>query len=58
MIEPVEDSQSTAHDYVLLLSDWTDEEPYEVLRTLKRGSDWYALQKGSSQSIFGAARLS
>jgi hypothetical protein len=26
------------------------------MRTLKRGSHWYALQKGSSQSIFGAAK--
>jgi len=44
-------------DYVIVLSDWTDEDPHQVLRTLKRGSEWYALQKGSAQSIFGAARL-
>ena len=46
----------TAHDYVVLLSDWTTESPASVLRTLKRGSHWYALEKGSSQSIFGAAK--
>jgi len=45
------------HDEVVLLSDWTDEDPHQVLRTLKRGSDWYALEKGSAQSILGAARL-
>jgi FtsP/CotA-like multicopper oxidase with cupredoxin domain len=45
------------HDYVVLLSDWTDEDPHEVTRTLKRGSEWYAIQKGSGQSILGAARL-
>jgi hypothetical protein len=28
-----------------------------VNRTLKRGSHWYALEKGSAQSIVGAARL-
>jgi FtsP/CotA-like multicopper oxidase with cupredoxin domain len=44
-------------DYVILLSDWTDEDPHQVLRTLKRGSEWYAIEKGSGQSIFGAARL-
>ncbi len=44
-------------DYVVLLSDWTDENPHEVLRTLKRGSEWYSIQKGSGQSIFGASRL-
>jgi FtsP/CotA-like multicopper oxidase with cupredoxin domain len=40
-----------------LFSDWTDENPHEVNRTLKRGSEWYAIQKGSGQSILGAARL-
>ncbi len=44
-------------DRVLMLSDWTDVEPHEVLRTLKRGSDWMAIEKGSGQSIFGAAKL-
>jgi FtsP/CotA-like multicopper oxidase with cupredoxin domain len=44
-------------DHVILLSDWTDEDPHDVLRTLKRGSEWYSLQKGSSQSIIGALRL-
>lgn len=44
-------------DHVVLLSDWTDEDPHQVLRTLKRGSEWYAIEKGSGQSIFGAARL-
>ena len=44
-------------DHVLMLSDWTDEDPHEVNRTLKRGSEWFATQKGSGQSILGAARL-
>ncbi len=57
VIEPVKESHTPDRDYVLLFSDWTDEDPHEVLRTLKRGSEWYALQKGSSQSIIGAARL-
>ena len=53
----IEDGKyQTKRDYVLLLSDWTTESPDSVLRTLKRGSHWYALQKGSSQSIFGAAK--
>ncbi len=44
-------------DFVVVLSDWTDEDPAEVNRTLKRGSEWYAIEKGSAQSILGAARL-
>lgn len=43
-------------EYVLVLSDWTDEDPDEVMRTLKRGSEYYALKKGSVQSIAGAIK--
>ena len=28
---------------VLVLSDWTNEDPQEVMRTLMRASDWYAI---------------
>ena len=44
-------------DHVLLLSDWTDEDPHTVLHTLKRGSGWYAIRKKSAQSILGAAAV-
>jgi hypothetical protein len=42
---------------VILFSDWTNEDPHEVMRTLKRGSERFALEKGSAQSLIGAARL-
>ena len=58
VIVPEKSSIKTERDYVLLLSDWTDEDPHAVNRTLKRGSEWYAIQKGSGQSILGAMRLS
>lgn len=44
-------------DHVVLLSDWTDEDESSVLHTLKRGSEWYSIRKGSGQSVLGAARL-
>lgn len=44
-------------DYPVVLSDWTDEDPHAVQRELKRGSDWYAVEKGSARSLLGAARL-
>jgi len=44
-------------DHVVVLSDWTDEDASSVLHTLKRGSEWYSLQKSSGQSMLGAARL-
>lgn len=57
VIEPRQNVPKPDRDYVVLLSDWTDEDPREVIRTLKRDSEWYALQKGSAQSILGAARI-
>jgi hypothetical protein len=56
VITPPHPDIKTNRDHVVLLSDWTDEDPHAVLRTLKRGSEWYSLEKGSGQSIFGAAK--
>jgi FtsP/CotA-like multicopper oxidase with cupredoxin domain len=41
---------------VLLLSDWTDEKPYEVERSLHYATDWYAIRKGSTQDYAGAIK--
>ncbi len=57
VIEPLRKRLQVDRDYVVLFSDWTDEDPHEVLRTLRSGSEWYAIEKGSSQSVFGAARM-
>ena len=57
VIEPQHGDRHADSDYVILLSDWTTEDPHSVLRSLKRGSEWYALDKGSSQSILGATRM-
>jgi FtsP/CotA-like multicopper oxidase with cupredoxin domain len=37
-------------DYVVVLSDWTNENPNQVLSNLKKDGDYYALKKGSVQS--------
>ncbi len=47
---------SSDQDKVIVLSDWTDENPDEILRALKSGSDYYSLQKGTMQSLLGAAK--
>lgn len=57
VIDPAAPAVPDAREYVVLLSDWRDDEPHGLLRRLKRGSDWFALEKGSAQSIVGAARL-
>jgi FtsP/CotA-like multicopper oxidase with cupredoxin domain len=57
VIEPPAPRFQADRDYVILLSDWADEDPHQIIRTLKRGSEWFTIEKGSAQSIFGAARL-
>jgi FtsP/CotA-like multicopper oxidase with cupredoxin domain len=56
VIYPKDKNMQADREYVLVLSDWTDENPDEVLRTLKRGSDYYLLKKGTMQSLVGAIR--
>lgn len=43
-------------DYVLVLSDWTNESPGSVMRALMSGTEYYAVKKGNAQSIVEAAR--
>lgn len=55
VIEPKDGERIKAdQDIVLLLSDWTNENPNEVMRTLMRNSEWYAIRRGMAQSILGA----
>jgi FtsP/CotA-like multicopper oxidase with cupredoxin domain len=37
-------------EYTVLLSDWTDERPEEVQRSLHFATDWYSIRKGSMQA--------
>lgn len=43
-------------EYVVLLSDWTNEMPMEVERSLHIASDWYAIRKRSTQNYFDAVK--
>src|SRR5579863_2668360 len=43
-------------EYTVLLSDWTDERPEEVQRSLHYATDWYAIRKGSTQDYWQAIR--
>lgn len=55
VIKPKVQKLKYDHDVVLVLSDWTHENPDEVLRTLKRGSEWYGIKKKSAVSLYEAA---
>ncbi|MCA1757923.1 MAG: multicopper oxidase domain-containing protein [Bacteroidales bacterium] len=35
-------------DLAIVLSDWTNEKPMNVLRNLKRGNEWYQVKKGTA----------
>lgn len=54
VIEPKTETKAADHDEVVILSDWTDEDPRDVQRSLLRGSDWYSFRKGTTQSLLGA----
>lgn len=43
-------------EYTVLLSDWTNEKPNEVQRSLHNATDWYAIRKGSVQDYAAAIR--
>lgn len=48
--EPIKASR----DEVVMLSDWTDEKPYDVLTQLRAGREWQGIKKGTAQSWLGA----
>jgi len=48
--------EPAAKEQVVLLSDWTDEQPYEVQRSLHYATDWYAIRKGSVQDYAAAIK--
>jgi len=46
VIDPMEPEPFTyQRDYVVMLSDWTDEDPVALMKTLKKQSDYYNLHK-------------
>ncbi len=56
VILPKERNHGEDKDHVVVLSDWTNQNPKEILRNLRRGSEFFGVQKGTSQSVLGAAK--
>ncbi len=42
--------------FPVVLSEWADMKPMEIMRRLHAGTDWFAIQKGSTQSFTEAIR--
>jgi FtsP/CotA-like multicopper oxidase with cupredoxin domain len=43
-------------EYTMVLSDWIDENPYQVDRRLHAATDWYSIRKGSTQNYGQASK--
>lgn len=54
VVEPVNKVDKVDREYVVVLSDWTNEKPKSVMKNLMRGSEYYAVKKGNAQSMYGA----
>jgi hypothetical protein len=51
VIQPKEKKLNYDKELVLMISDWTNEKPMDVLRTLKRGTEWYNIKKGTATPL-------
>ena len=51
VIESKEKTLEYDDDLVLVISDWTNQDPMNVLRNLKRGNEWYSIKKGTSTPL-------
>ena len=48
VIQPKEKTLDYDKDLIVVLSDWTNEDPMNVLRNLKKGNEWYQVKKGTA----------
>ncbi len=51
IIEPETETLEYDKDLILIISDWTNEKPMNVLRNLKRGNEWYDIKKGTDTPL-------
>jgi len=49
-------NEPSMKQYPIVLSDWTNEKPYQVHRSLHNATDWYGIKKGSTQNYFQAIK--
>lgn len=51
VIEPKTETLEYDKELVMVLSDWTNQKPKNVLRNLKRGNEWYNIKKGTATPL-------
>ncbi|MGE0175115.1 MAG: multicopper oxidase domain-containing protein [Oligoflexales bacterium] len=54
IIHPKEKTIQYDKDIVVVLSDWSDENPDQIVRNLKKDGDYYTYKKGTMRSYIGA----
>lgn len=52
VIDDPEEAREYDSELVLVLSDWTEQKPRNVLRNLKRGNEWYNIKKNTATPLF------
>ncbi len=53
---PTVNQFDTLPEIPIVLSDWTDENPYQIHRSLHNATDWYSIKKGSTQNYLSAIK--
>ena len=56
VINPKARDRGADKDHAVVLSDWTERDPDQVMRLLRRGSEYMGIEKKSSQSLLGAIK--
>ncbi|RXJ44630.1 multicopper oxidase domain-containing protein [Gelidibacter gilvus] len=51
LIHPKEKILDYDHDLIVMLSDWTNENPHSIMQNLKRGNEWYQMKKGTATPL-------
>lgn len=55
-IDPRGKARNSPREKVVLLSDWTNHDPHQIMRLLRRGSEYMGIRKGTAQSLLGAVK--
>ncbi|MGL5018620.1 MAG: multicopper oxidase domain-containing protein [Luteolibacter sp.] len=56
VIHPKGSDRRANREHAVLLSDWSNDAPHEILRSLRRGSEFFGIRKHSGQSLLGAIK--
>lgn len=56
IVDPIEQLLEYDHDLVLILSDWTDDNPARIMKNLKRHNEWYGVELGNAPSVLDAIK--